>query len=1556
MEVGWINVSGAPASGQVNGSVVGQTGGPGSATVPLSGFFVTVQACPLSPSPPGLPAPGCTYGSVNQTGFFNFSVTLGWDILSAQSTTYQGNWTWIDVTGNNTTGVIELAPKAAFIGQVDTPDGQGIYSAVVSACPVGSPSLCYPLGTTNSAGQFNGSVPGGPIPWGTYLVMASSSGYATSWTYANSTPGRLTFVPTFTLPIIGSTAHAPGVVPAANGSIGAWVDGRLADSITGFGVGNAQLIECSILTSACGGNLYTDTAGGTFNASVLLGQYYLQVSAPGYPITNVYVNATSANVVHLGTIDLVHYPWVHGRLLVGPWASIADSDGLGAALAVKGCPPVATTFVCGPSVDTNSGGFFNVSVPASGSSQVEYIGRGAPTWGSPGGGYQPGGINVAATQTYVNLPISGLTAPAAGIYGSITGRLADGSTWNATLGAATQACEFCIITTSAVGSPTVSYFPTQTGGGGNYTVFAPSDQLYTDLTGSDIAFWLANESVSGTVPAGAALSAPVLNLPHYGWISLEAIDSTTSKAIPYFAATATVYVPANGSSFVTNGLSRDDGFLNLSAPLGASVTVNVTALGYSWAARTTPVVQSRTHDLGTVSLVPGATTGVWFRSLELNTVNATPFETVVDAQTHQPLPGVSVSTTTALAATETTVFTNGLGQFLSFSPPQGTTGLYARQTGYEPWVFHWVTANVSTVTVQSINMTGDGIVAGRVVAEPGATPVYNTEVDVCPVSTSCSNYGLTNATGYFWVVGPPGADTVSVVSDNFLTNYTVSVSVTTDTWTWVGAVPIFEFATITGDVRGLPVGNLLTDANVSVCSPFGAPGTTCGTVVPTDGNGSFLIPTPPGVYVLEFQAPGYNATFLAIDPLPAQNLSVGTIYLFQDGEILGRVISAVTGAPIANATVYACAETVAGLCSAFEQTDVAGAFALTAPPGLDLLTTTAPAYFDNYTSVFVPTGGSTAPLALDLLPLSVAIPESVEGTVVDANRSNAPIPGAFVAASEGGVAVASTSTDAAGGFTLDIDWGTYYLVASAPGFAPMKEVFVVHANLTGLKFALATMTYTVTGTVTDALTGAPLDAIAISENSTRVGLSTPTGMYSLQLANGTYDLVAASTPGTAEAYASLTFSVDVAGHNVLRNFELTESSGAVTGVVVDGDSGLPVPDASVSVFGSGSTTRIALVGVSSSGAFSVALAPGSYQLNISAPGYDSASVAVEVPVTTGPLTVVLAPATTPGSLATVVPLPILLGAILGVLVAVIAVVVWRRRQPPPPRPLPGGGSRTLRSLRPRRSTRDGDPVLRDDQVGAHDAVERAAELRALDQVRGARRDVRHVEREGVRPPRDGVDPDAERGDVERVDDVRRGDIDLDGRIRRGPEVSPGDRPGRWVVRGVEARAVDRVAELPVPLVAVHVHVLVGVRRQRVDLDQEDRRPDRHERDQRDGGEGPDDLELVNHTFAPRSPGRGSARPRRSRREGHGRSHHRDHEDRVDERDRLLVVGLLSERRRRERQRERRSHGGPTRPHRGPYPHGSSEEPRYIIPAYVRAATAVRRGERRPPAKIRTEAL
>ncbi|MCI4361445.1 MAG: carboxypeptidase regulatory-like domain-containing protein, partial [Thermoplasmata archaeon] len=532
-------------------------------------------------------------------------------------------------------------------------------------------------------------------------------------------------------------------------------------------------------------------------------------------------------------------------------------------------------------------------------------------------------------------------------------------------------------------------------------------------------------------------------------------------------------------------------------------------------------------------------------------MNTSPLFTVQDAHTRAALPGVSVSSTNAMGATTSTVFTNGLGQFLLLAPPAPALGLYTQFPAYAPLLTTYNnTASGVPLTIPFINLTGDGVVAGRVVTEPSNAPLYDVQVSVCPpTNPSCQNFGFTNETGIFWVAATPGLDVVTIDTQAYLTNVTAVLTVVTDRWSWVGTVPVYEFAGVTGTIRGLPSGDLLVGANVSVCSPFGTPAGPCGITVPTDANGTFLIPTPPSTYILEFQAIGYNTSYLPITLFPGENLSIGTEFLFADGVIAGDVISAFSGTPISNATVFACAEYAATLCSAFLHASSFGTFELTAPPGPDLLTATAPGFFDNYSAVYVPTGETTTPITIALLPLSLAIPESIAGSVVAANRSGAPLPGAFLSAERQGVPTASAATDAAGHFFLALPWGTYSVLASDPGYASVRRTLTVHANLTDLLFALPTMTYTVSGTVRDGTSGASLNAVAIDENGTPLATTASSGAYSFSVPNGTYSLVASATGATAGAYADLPFAITVSGRSVQRDIQLSPNVNGLSGLV-----------------------------------------------------------------------------------------------------------------------------------------------------------------------------------------------------------------------------------------------------------------------------------------------------------------------------------------------------------------------------------------------------------------------
>lgn len=1269
VDIGWLNLSGGLGWGSVNGTIVAQTGAPGGPTTRLPAVLLTVQACPVGPPPVGLPSPGCTDGLVdNVTDAFNFTAPLGWDRVLVTASGYQTNATWIDVTGNNTTGEIQLAPDAVLVGRVLDARGGPVYSATANACLAALVTECMGSFVTNTFGEFNGSLRGGPLPWGTYEITVTASGYAPSWIWTNTTPGAVTFLPPVVLYPVGSGAATvpPGAPPpASNASVGAWVSGRLVDTRTSYGVPDALVNECPLLGGGgCLNSVASTTAGGTFNVSVVLGAYYLTFSVINYAPARVYLNATGVTHLELGAIPITPDPWISGRVLIYPWASLTGTLGLGAPLAVEGCS--ANLSRCDLMGPTATDGAFNVSVPAGPASALLLVGRGIQGFGSAGRGFDSDTVTVDATSDYVALPRSGPTAPTVSIYGAVVGRVVDGSTWDSLLGRAREACGFCTATVTVTNSSQASYLDVQLGGGGNYTAFVPDDGAATVISGAASAFWPNAVTVAGAVaPAGLA-AAPASAPIHYGWVTLRLLG-TGGAPVPYAFVTSAAPDPANGTAWYAQSLARGDGFVNVTAGIGASVAISIAVPGYYTKNLTVAVAPSRTDVLGNVTLTGGAPpTVLWINTTAQNVVGVPPTPTVVDAVTAAPLPNVYVTAVGPTGGGTGSVITNGLGQFLFWGGLSPSTIVQLALPGYDSLDLYYNTTGVYQLTVNRSLMVGDGVVAGQVLAMPGGRPVYDALVQLCPYGNACSDYTYTNATGVFWVMGGRGFDTVTVVDDSYLTNVTVSLNVASDSWQWIGTLPVYSFAGIVGTVRAIPSGLPIPGANVSVCSPFGFPTGPCNFWVPTDANGSFYTPAPPGNYILSVSAPGYNTSFLPLTLLPGVNLSIGNLFLFADGALLGTVVSGLSGTPIPGATLIACATYRTGYCSNYTTTTSAGAFLLVAPPGPVRLTASAANYFDNYSTVYVPSGETLLLPPIALAPVAADVPESLAGTVTDA-RDGSPIAGAFVAALQGATTVTSTATNAAGAFRLALTWGTYTIVAGAPGYAPSRATLVVHANLTGALFALALRTYPVSGVVTDASDGAPIGGVSVAAGGTNA-TSAANGSYALALPNGTYEVTV--TPPSAAgglSYAPLTFSVVVSAGPVSRSIQLQVVAGTVVGEVVDALSGLAVVGASVAAYLGTEATAVATA--SATGSFSLALPPGTYTLTASAAGYKPASASVTVPTSGGPVVLSLQPlgATPAGGVAVS---PLLLGgaAVAVVVVVAVAVVLYRRRPPPPPPP------------------------------------------------------------------------------------------------------------------------------------------------------------------------------------------------------------------------------------------------------------------------------------------------
>src|SRR5262249_49753009 len=154
-----LNVSrSAVASGSVDGTV--ELVAPGTTRPgPPDGVIVSFSACPAAPTPSGPPTPPCSSGASNATtGTFNFTAPLGWDIITAGANGYAQNFTWVDVTGDNATGIIVLAADALIGGRVLDPSGHGIYAANVVACPADAVATCdtgKPGTLSGTDGRFN---------------------------------------------------------------------------------------------------------------------------------------------------------------------------------------------------------------------------------------------------------------------------------------------------------------------------------------------------------------------------------------------------------------------------------------------------------------------------------------------------------------------------------------------------------------------------------------------------------------------------------------------------------------------------------------------------------------------------------------------------------------------------------------------------------------------------------------------------------------------------------------------------------------------------------------------------------------------------------------------------------------------------------------------------------------------------------------------------------------------------------------------------------------------------------------------------------------------------------------------------------------------------------------------------------------------------------------------------------------------------------------------------------------------------------------------------------
>src|SRR5216683_2522627 len=362
-------------------------------------------------------------------------------------------------------------------------------------------------------------------------------------------------------------------------------------------------------------------------------------------------------------------------------------------------------------------------------------------------------------------------------------------------------------------------------------------------------------------------------------------------------------------------------------------------------------------------------------------------------------------------------------------------------------------------------------------------------------------------------------------------------------------------------------------------------------IVGSDARVLKTIVNTPGALKLSLTATTAGFQFIGTDGVVGDS---GNIPCQGNGTLAGVVTDGGSGAGIAGATVSYSGTGPAGLVSGSTPTDATGHYSVAGIAVTSYSMTAQAAGYQSQSATATVGGGSTTTQNFALTGQATRL----SGTVSDASTTR-PIAGATVSAG-----TASAVTDANGAYTIaGLAPGTYTATATASGYTSQSASVTLTASTTTTQnFALAPNPGTITGTVTDAGTAAPISGATVSYSGGSTTTNSSGGYTLANVAQGSYSVTA-----SAIGYAAQSRTVTVGpGATATQNFALTPPNGAITGTVTSAASGSAISGATVSYSG-GSTTA------NGSGQYTLSnVAPGTYSLTASASGYSSASQSVTV--------------------------------------------------------------------------------------------------------------------------------------------------------------------------------------------------------------------------------------------------------------------------------------------------------------------------------------------------------
>ena len=473
--------------------------------------------------------------------------------------------------------------------------------------------------------------------------------------------------------------------------------------------------------------------------------------------------------------------------------------------------------------------------------------------------------------------------------------------------------------------------------------------------------------------------------------------------------------------------------------------------------------------------------------------------TIRDSLSAFDFAGVTVSLreglNTQAGAVVTTGATDGAGLFSIANVP---TGYYTAELAKAGYVTAFIfihslggqtTGNQDTSISLQAPLT-QGTLAGLVSDSVSGLGVAGATVNVYNGATLIGTT-TTDANGNYTVDVDAGTGyTVQVSAAGYTTLNQNSVTVSANATTTLNLQPTLTQGTLAGVVSDSVSGLGIAGATVNVYNGATLIGTTT-----TGANGNYSLNVPAGSgYSVQVSATGYttlnqNSVTVAANATTTLNLQPTFIL----GTLAGVVRDSVSGLGIAGATVEVYnGATLVGTTT----TDGNGNYTLNVPPGSSYTVQVSDAGYNTLTQTNVTVAGN-ATTSLNLNPQEIVTQGTLEG-VVRNFVSGLGIAGATINVYDDATLIATTTTDANGNYSVEVDTGNDYTVEiNSAGFIPAtyNNVDIVTDETTILEAILQIPDSfvgngTVAGTIKDSLTGNGLAGVTVN---LRAGLNTQTG-------------------------------------------------------------------------------------------------------------------------------------------------------------------------------------------------------------------------------------------------------------------------------------------------------------------------------------------------------------------------------------------------------------------------------------------------------------------------------